>query len=154
MILSLVVVIFLAVIYYIQGFYSHGCSLRLNKRIVLSNNRRDINNVPKSANTSGKSDNKKGFTLGNLFQLVAMGAGAPVLGEYKETDENGKMLFELEANNFSDKDGNSLQSKAPFFENGYEGDRFEESPPNFWKNLLSGGRLQAEWENRAKKNKL
>jgi hypothetical protein len=33
-----------------------------------------------------------------------MGAGAPMLGEYKETDENGRMIFELEANNYVDSD--------------------------------------------------
>ena len=34
-----------------------------------------------------------------------MGAGAPMLGEYKETDETGRMIFELEANNLTDESG-------------------------------------------------
>jgi hypothetical protein len=31
-----------------------------------------------------------------------MGAGAPGLGEFDRMDENGKMFFKLEANNFVD----------------------------------------------------
>lgn len=45
---------------------------------------------------------KKGINLSNLLQLVLMGAGAPSLGEFDRMDENGKMFFKLEANNFVD----------------------------------------------------
>lgn len=109
--------------------------------------------IDKTQNTDLPMEEKKNkFSFGGLFQLVMMGAGAPMLGEYKETDENGRMLFELEANNYADSEGNSLQTKAPFFEKGYEGDRFDEKPPGFWANLLSGGRLQAEWEDKIKRS--
>lgn len=88
---------------------------------------------------------KIGFA--QLFQLITMGAGAPSLGEYKGTDPNGKMFFELDANNFLDSDGNSLQTKQKYFNDGYvEEDTGDKKPPGFWANLVSGGKLQQEWE--------
>lgn len=45
---------------------------------------------------------KRAINLSNLLQLVLMGAGAPGLGEFDRMDENGKMFFKLEANNFVD----------------------------------------------------
>lgn len=103
--------------------------------------------VSKKDELSDKNkNNKKSFGLTNLIQLVAMGAGAPMLGEYKETDESGRMIFELEANNLTDKDGNSKQMQAKFFNDGYVGNDFENEPPKFWANLISGGKLQEEWD--------
>ena len=94
------------------------------------------------------------LTFGKLVQLITMGAGAPMLGEFKEIDENGKMIFELEANNLVDSEGNSIQTKAKYFRDGYVEEKSDMSPPGFWGNLLSGGRLQGEWEAKilAKKN--
>ena len=69
-----------------------------------------------------------------------------MLGEYKETDENGRMIFELEANNYVDSDGRTIQTKAKYFTDGYVEDDFEVKPPGFWANLLSGGKLQAQWD--------
>lgn len=69
-----------------------------------------------------------------------------MLGEFKEMDENGKMMFELEANNLVDSEGNSLQTKAKYFRDGYVEEKSEMSPPGFWSNLLSGGKLQGIWE--------
>ena len=89
--------------------------------------------------------------LGALVQLVTMGAGAPSLGEFKRW-EGTKAIFELEANNLVDKDGNSLQTKAKYFNDGYieaEG----ESPPSFLENLLSGGRKIEEWTERVEQRK-
>ena len=82
-----------------------------------------------------------------------MGAGAPSLGKFKEMDSNGKMLFELEANNAYDEKGNSLQTKQRYFERGYVEDKTstEPKPPGFFENLLSGGRLQTEWEEKLKR---
>lgn len=48
------------------------------------------------------------LTLGGVFQLITMGAGAPGLGEYKGTDKNGKMMFELESNNLYDSEGTNF----------------------------------------------
>jgi hypothetical protein len=59
-----------------------------------------------------------------------------------EVDENGKMIFELEANNFGG------ETKAKYFTDGYVEEKNEDSPPGFWQNLASGGRLQTEWEER------
>ena len=92
---------------------------------------------------------KIGF--GEMIQLITMGAGAPSLGEYKRTDENGKMFFELDANNFADAEGNSLQTKQKYFIDGYVEDENSDKPPGFWSNLLSGGKLQSEWEKKIKK---
>ena len=70
-----------------------------------------------------------------------------MLGEFDKIDPvTGKMLFKLEANNFADKDGNSLQTKAKYFENGYVDRDDGNTPPGFWENLKSGGKLQADWE--------
>lgn len=93
------------------------------------------------------------MTLGKLVQLISMGAGAPMLGEFKEIDENGKMMFELEANNLVDSEGNSIQTKAKYFRDGYVEERGDIAPPGFWGNLISGGRLQGEWEAKIRANK-
>ena len=65
-----------------------------------------------------------------------MGAGAPSLGEFKRW-EGSKAIFELEANNFADSDGNSLQLKKKYFLDGYVEEEGEK-PPSFFENLLSG----------------
>lgn len=99
------------------------------------------------ATSNGAKDPNK-FTIGGLIQLVMMGAGAPSLGEYKRTDETGRMIFELEANNLTDKDGTSKQTKAKYFIDGYVEDSATEKAPGFWQNLASGGKLQTEWDER------
>jgi hypothetical protein len=91
---------------------------------------------------------KAKMTFGALIQLVTMGAGAPSLGEYERTDENGKMFFKLEANNFADADGNSKQMQAKYFNEGYVEDENSDKPPGFFGNLLSGGQKQRDWEKR------
>lgn len=98
---------------------------------------------------SGEGEKKKGLSLGGLVQLVTMGAGAPSLGEYKGMDGNTAM-FELEANNFEDKDGNVR--KGRYFEDGYVDDPAGgDAPPGFLENLLSGGQLQREYDERTRK---
>ena len=50
--------------------------------------------------------------------------------------------------------GESLQTKAKYFNEGYiSNENGEGPPPGFWNNLLSGGRLQAEWEETLKQKK-
>ena len=103
------------------------------------------------ADKEGKSEaqtSPKKLTLGAVIQLITMGAGAPSLGEYKETDENGRMLFELEANNFLG------ELKGKNFNEGWveSSDDAIEKPPGFFKNLLSGGRLMEEWDKKNRKN--
>eukprot|EP01035_Chromulina_nebulosa_P017519 gene17519-23080_t len=96
----------------------------------------------------------KGITLSNIIQLVLMGAGAPGLGEYKGTDESGKMFFELEANNLVDSKGNDIQTRAKFFKDGWvEGSDDDIKTPGFLENLLSGGKLQEEWDKKNRKTK-
>lgn len=120
------------------GFKTHHLVPRLSSSSIFSNGK-----------DNQKKDSKK-FSFGGLIQLITMGAGAPSLGEYKRTDENGRMIFELEANNFADADGNPNQLKAKYFMDGYVAED-ENKPPGFWGNLLSGGRLQREWEDKLKK---
>ena len=88
------------------------------------------------------------LTLGAVIQLITMGAGAPSLGEYKETDENGRMIFELEANNFLG------ELKGKNFQDGWveTSDDAIERPPGFFQNLLSGGKLMEEWDKKNRKN--
>lgn len=111
----------------------------------------------KSNQMSNESEQKsKGLTIGGLVQLVLMGAGAPGLGEYKGTDPTtGKMMFELEANNLVNSKGEDIQTKAKFFKEGWvEGsDESIEKPPGFFENLISGGRLQEEWDKKNRKAK-
>ena len=58
------------------------------------------------------------LSLGGFFQLLTMGAGAPSLGEYKYTEKDtGKMIFEIEANNAYDKEGNEMYGKNKYFKN-------------------------------------
>lgn len=89
---------------------------------------------------SGETPATPNFWKG-LAQLVTMGAGAPSLGEFKEIDESGKAIFELEANNFL------KETDGKFFERGYvEGSDDDIGAPGFFENLLSGGKAMREWE--------
>eukprot|EP00967_Tisochrysis_lutea_P103853 scaffold157112_cov35-Tisochrysis_lutea.AAC.2 len=90
-----------------------------------------------------------GIDFSGLAQLMAMGAGAPMLGDLKKTNfdkpeaEGGAALqFELEANNFFDQKGDIQKGK--YFESGWVDE--EESGPGFFENLISGGKLQREYD--------
>ena len=41
------------------------------------------------------------------------------LDELPPTLQDGKLMFNLEANNLVDEDGNSKQTQMPYFENGW-----------------------------------
>jgi hypothetical protein len=88
---------------------------------------------------------KPKMTLGALVQLMTMGAGAPSLGEFRGM-KGTTAMFELEANNFSDENGNVRRGK--YFEDGYVEDPSTAGAPNFFANLMSGGKLQREYEDR------
>jgi hypothetical protein len=90
------------------------------------------------------AEDKNKLTFGKIVQLVGMGAGAPMLGEFKEVDERGRLIFELEANNY----GKELDAK--YFKEGYVEKADDLKPPGFFQNLFSGGRLQSEWEEKIK----
>jgi len=94
-----------------------------------------------------KSDEgvQKKLSLDGLMQVMAMGAGAPMLGDLKkvnldkpESEGGAALQFELEANNFD------LDDRGTYFDDGY----VEESSggPNFFENLMSGGKLQREYD--------
>jgi hypothetical protein len=92
-----------------------------------------------------------GIDFSGLAQLMAMGAGAPMLGDLKKTNfnrpeaEGGAALqFELEANNFFDKKGDIQKGK--YFESGWVDDG--ESGPGFFENLMSGGKMQRDYDKR------
>ena len=81
-----------------------------------------------------------------LAQLMTMGAGAPSLGEFKEF-KDGKAMFELEANNLVDNEGNVIQTRAKFFNEGYvAGSDDDIAAPGFFENLMSGGKAMRDWE--------
>lgn len=72
----------------------------------------------KGSTTDGKEEKKIG--LSGALQLITAGLGAPFLGDYQGVDkETGKFMFSLEANNLVDEDGNSKQTKMPYFESGW-----------------------------------
>ena len=113
-------------------------------------------NILANKNKKLEEDNKKIESLpkigiGALIQLVTMGAGAPSLGEFKRW-EGSKAIFELEANNFADSEGNSLQTKKKYFLDGYVEEEGEK-PPSFFSNLLSGGKKMEEWSERVEQSK-
>lgn len=63
---------------------------------------------------------KNKIGLKGLVQLITAGAGAPFLGDFQGVDkETGKFMFSLEANNLVDENGESKQTKMPFFEQGW-----------------------------------
>jgi len=92
-------------------------------------------------------EKKKGIS--GLLQLIAFGAGAPLLGEFEKFDEKGTALFKLEANNLVDSKGEIIQTRAKFFNEGWtEASEQAIKPPGFLENLLSGGRLMEEWDSK------
>ena len=67
------------------------------------------------------------MTLKSLFALVATGAGSPFLGDFEGVDEDtGTLNFSLDANNLVDEEGNSKQTKMPYFEEGWVDEEEEE----------------------------
>uniref|UniRef100_A0A7S2S1J4 Uncharacterized protein n=1 Tax=Eucampia antarctica TaxID=49252 RepID=A0A7S2S1J4_9STRA len=63
---------------------------------------------------------KKEIGMLGFFQLLTAGLGAPFLGDYQGVDEDtGKFMFSLDANNLVDENGESKQTKMPYFENGW-----------------------------------
>ena len=139
----------LSIVIHCRAFSRHCINARFDSLTQMAKGKK----APES-NTAEPKEKPAKFTLGALVQLITMGAGAPSLGEYKRTDENGRMFFELEANNFVDAEGNSMQTKQRYFTDGYVDDRDEgNKPPGFFQNLLSGGRLQEDWERSLKKGK-
>ena len=74
-----------------------------------------------------------------------------MLGEFEKFDDQGRAIFKLEANNLVGAKGEIIQTRAKFFNDGWsEGSAsaLDDSPPSFFNNLLSGGRLMAEWDDR------
>ncbi len=69
---------------------------------------------------SASSEPPPAIGLKGLVQLITAGAGSPFLGDYKGVDEEtGNFMFELEANNLTDENGQSRQTKMPYFEDGW-----------------------------------
>eukprot|EP00586_Coscinodiscus_wailesii_P021231 CAMPEP_0172500946 /NCGR_PEP_ID=MMETSP1066-20121228/144418_1 /TAXON_ID=671091 /ORGANISM="Coscinodiscus wailesii, Strain CCMP2513" /LENGTH=169 /DNA_ID=CAMNT_0013275457 /DNA_START=127 /DNA_END=636 /DNA_ORIENTATION=- len=84
----------------------------------------DGDDEPTSSSTS-KEEKKIG--LSSLVQLITAGAGSPFLGDFEGVDEEtGKFMFSLEANNLVDEKGQSKQTQAPYFENGWVSEEDEE----------------------------
>ena len=139
-----------------EGFASWTWQKSLTRKSVALRDamRMKSNDKNNDRNSSeDKSERQPNFWTG-LAQLVTMGAGAPSLGEFKEIDDRGRAIFELEANNLVDADGNVIQTRAKFFESGYVADSEEDiKAPGFFENLLSGGKAMREWEDERKRNK-
>ena len=98
-------------------------------------------------NEDGEPKEEKKLTLDGLMQVMAMGAGAPMLGDLKKTNfekpeaEGGAALqFELEANNFD------LDARGEYFDNGSTGTSTTYDNPSFFDNLMSGGKLQRKYD--------
>jgi hypothetical protein len=67
-----------------------------------------------------EDEKPKKLSFSSVIQLITAGAGAPFLGDFEGVDkETGKFMFSLEANNLVDEDGNSKQTKMPYFEQGW-----------------------------------
>ena len=102
----------------------------------------------------GEPKEEKKLTLDGFMQVMAMGAGAPMLGDLKKTNfekpesEGGAALqFELEANNFD------LNTRGTYFDNGSTGTSTTYDNPGFFENLMSGGKLQREYDERMRQKR-
>ena len=129
--------------------------ITLSNSYLIRSNRYQIKQQYLAKNKNEEEDNSPKalpkIGLGALVQLVTMGAGAPSLGEFKRW-EGTKAIFELEANNLVDSEGNSLQLKKKYFLDGYVEDEGEK-PPSFFENLLSGGKKMEQWTERIENQK-
>ncbi|KAL3757685.1 hypothetical protein ACHAWU_004470 [Discostella pseudostelligera] len=85
---------------------------------------------PKPDNEEGADKPEKKIGAAGLLQLITAGMGAPFLGDYQGVDEDGKMMFSLEANNLVDEFGNSKQTQMPYFENGWVEEKDETQEKN------------------------
>eukprot|EP00567_Pseudictyota_dubia_P018097 CAMPEP_0197436898 /NCGR_PEP_ID=MMETSP1175-20131217/4244_1 /TAXON_ID=1003142 /ORGANISM="Triceratium dubium, Strain CCMP147" /LENGTH=150 /DNA_ID=CAMNT_0042966289 /DNA_START=22 /DNA_END=477 /DNA_ORIENTATION=+ len=75
---------------------------------------------PPKDEESGEEQPEKKIGMSGLLQLITAGMGSPFLGDFEGVDEEtGKFMFSLEANNLVDEDGQSKQTKAPYFESGW-----------------------------------
>mmetsp|Transcript_15159 Transcript_15159/g.30176 ORF Transcript_15159/g.30176 Transcript_15159/m.30176 type:complete len:157 (-) Transcript_15159:71-541(-) len=84
-----------------------------------NNNKDDDGDEPKKLKEKLPAP-KEGIGLSGIVQLITAGAGSPFLGDYKGVDEEtGNFMFELEANNLTDEEGNSKQTQAKYFEEGW-----------------------------------
>eukprot|EP00979_Chaetoceros_neogracilis_P006825 scaffold1388_cov267-Chaetoceros_neogracile.AAC.62 len=69
---------------------------------------------------SDSNEPEKKIDLSGLIQLITAGMGSPFLGNFEGVEKDtGKMMFSLEANNLVDEDGESKQTKMPYFESGW-----------------------------------
>jgi hypothetical protein len=83
-----------------------------------SDSKGNSNKSQQAATDSVVPEKKIGWS--GVVQLITAGMGAPFLGDFEGVDqETGKFMFSLEANNLVDEDGNSKQTKMPYFENGW-----------------------------------
>eukprot|EP00571_Detonula_confervacea_P016016 CAMPEP_0172307996 /NCGR_PEP_ID=MMETSP1058-20130122/8729_1 /TAXON_ID=83371 /ORGANISM="Detonula confervacea, Strain CCMP 353" /LENGTH=141 /DNA_ID=CAMNT_0013020319 /DNA_START=98 /DNA_END=523 /DNA_ORIENTATION=- len=80
------------------------------------------------------------ISAGGLMQMITAGMGAPFLGDYQGVNDEGKMMFSLEANNLVDEEGNSKQTAMPYFENGWVEEKDESEPKS------SGGGFKFPWQ--------
>mmetsp|Transcript_12047 Transcript_12047/g.17445 ORF Transcript_12047/g.17445 Transcript_12047/m.17445 type:complete len:151 (+) Transcript_12047:68-520(+) len=88
-------------------------------------------------------EEKPKISLSSVIQLITAGAGSPFLGDYEGVDpETGNFMFSLEANNLVDEDGNSKQTQASYFENGWVSE--EDMEKERLKN--SGGGFKFPWQ--------
>eukprot|EP00545_Synedropsis_sp_CCMP1620_P014601 CAMPEP_0119008958 /NCGR_PEP_ID=MMETSP1176-20130426/4046_1 /TAXON_ID=265551 /ORGANISM="Synedropsis recta cf, Strain CCMP1620" /LENGTH=148 /DNA_ID=CAMNT_0006961379 /DNA_START=52 /DNA_END=498 /DNA_ORIENTATION=- len=78
----------------------------------------DDSKSKKAGSTNDAPEPKIG--LKGVLQLVMAGMGSPFLGDFEGVDkETGNLMFSLEANNLVDENGESKQTKMPYFENGW-----------------------------------
>jgi len=99
---------------------------------------------PTKKNGDKPAEEKKGIDFAGLVQLVLSGAGAPALGELKKVNldkseaEGGALAqFELEANNFADKDGNI--KKGTYRDEGYVDENYVDPMESLKKMWPFGG---------------
>eukprot|EP00325_Prymnesiales_sp_UTEX-LB-985_P000623 CAMPEP_0174698248 /NCGR_PEP_ID=MMETSP1094-20130205/3879_1 /TAXON_ID=156173 /ORGANISM="Chrysochromulina brevifilum, Strain UTEX LB 985" /LENGTH=118 /DNA_ID=CAMNT_0015895377 /DNA_START=183 /DNA_END=539 /DNA_ORIENTATION=- len=108
--------------------------------------------APDSNSKDEPQKEKPKITMDGLFQVMSMGAGAPMLGDLKKTNfdkpesEGGAALqFELEANNFD------LDARGTYFDDGYV--EASSAGPGFFENLMSGGKLQREYDQKRREGR-
>ncbi len=124
----MIFLLFLSFLEFIEGYKT------VNRYVIYS---QSYNMVKNDSNEPNKEKNRS-ISFSNLIQLIAMGAGAPGLGEFDKVDpETGKLLFKLEANNFIDNKVNySLYFTLLYFTSFVREKAFKLKPSILMKDML------------------
>ena len=124
-----------------SAFIPSGLPIARSQETALSFGFNGLGSSKEKKVDDGAKKAEKKISAGGLIQLLTAGMGAPFLGDFEGVDEEtGKFMFSLEANNLVDENGESKQTKMPYFENGWVEEKDVSAPD-------SQGGFRFPWEN-------